>query len=134
MNKLLIVILICTAQTSLAHGPLLEAMKEMGVNFKTIAAGIQNGKLTEAELDSSEKLQMAIADASLHYPAIANTDALKIKYLKWMAELSKNSLELEESIEIAMTKDPQDLTDVTFVFVEMNDLRKKGHDEFKDEH
>lgn len=123
-----------TAQTSFAHGPLLDAMKEMGVNFKAIAIGIQSGKLTNTELDSSEKLQMAIVEASLHYPATANTDTLKIKYSKWMAELTKYSLELEESIETAMTQDPQDLSDVTTIFGDMNDLRRKGHDEFKDEH
>ena len=51
-----------------------------------------------------------------------------------MAELNKYGLELEETIEVAMTQNPQDLTDVTTVFGDMNDLRRKGHDEFKEEH
>lgn len=116
MKKLLIIVVLISAQSSFAHGPLLDAMKEMGANFKTIANGIRNGEMKKVELDSSEKLQMAIVEASLHYPATADTDALKIKYSKWMAELSKYSLQLEETIEMAMAQSPQDLSIVTTVF------------------
>lgn len=134
MIKLLAIFLLFTSQTVFAHGPLLDAMKDMGENFKTLAIGIQSGKMTSVELSSAEKLQMSIADASLNYPKTADTDSLKLKYAKWMAELLKYSLELEEAIEIAMTQNPQDLSNVKTVFGDINDLRQKGHDEFKDEH
>ncbi len=134
MKNLLIILVLVSAQSVLAHGPLLDAMKDMGTNFRIVAVGLQSGVMTTTELEASEKLQMAIANASLHYPSTASTDALKIKYSKWMAELNKYGLELEETIEVAMTQNPQDLTDVTTVFGDMNDLRRKGHDEFKEEH
>ena len=109
-------------------------MKEMGASFKTVAIGLQGGTMTSVELEASETLQMGIAKASLHYPATANTDPLKIKYSQWMAELNKLALELEGAIEVAMTQSPQDLTETTRIFGEMNTLRQEGHAEFKDEH
>lgn len=134
MKKLLIILTLAFVQSSFAHGPFRDAMKEMGVNFQVVAVGLQNGAMTNVELEATEKLQMAIANASLHYPSTANTDSLKIKYYKWMAELNKYGLELEESIEVAMAKNPQDLSDATAIFRDMNDIRRKGHDEFKEEH
>ena len=134
MKTLLITYVFLIAQSAAAHGPFLDAMKEMGANFKTIAIGLQSGELTTVELDASEDLQMAIADASLYYPSTADTDPLKIEYSKWMAELNKLGLELEVSIEEAMAMNPQDLSEVTKILGEMNDLRKKGHEKFKDDH
>ena len=134
MKNLLILLTLLFAQNSLAHGPLLDAMKEMGAGFKTVAIGLRNGNMTSSELEASEKLQMGIANASLHYPSTANTDALKIKYSQWMAELNKLGLELEEAIEVAMSQSPQDLSEAKRIFGEMNTLRQEGHAEFKDEH
>ena len=134
MKNLLIMLTILFAQNAFAHGPLLDAMKEMGASFKTVAIGLQGGTMTSVELEASETLQMGIAKASLHYPATANTDPLKIKYSQWMAELNKLGLELEGAIEVAMAQNPQDLTEATRIFGEMNDLRREGHAEFKDDH
>ncbi len=122
--------------TAFAHDnkPLAEAMKEMGVHFKTIAIALQKGEMVESDLAASESLQYSIATANLYFPMSADTDALKLKYSGLMAELNKKALELESAIEVAMTKKPQELAPVLMLFQDMNELRKEGHDEFKGEH
>lgn len=134
MRKLVFLSILLIVQVSFAHGPLHDAMKEMGESFKLIGIGLQSGEVTEAERDSSEELQMAISTASLHYPGTASTDSLKLEYSQWMAELMNLSLQLEEAIEIALSQKNQDLTTAIQIFSEMNELRKKGHAKFKDEH
>lgn len=134
MKNLLILLTVLFVQNSFAHGPFLDAMKEMGESFKTIAIGLQRGTVTSVKLEASESLQMGIAEASLYYPSTANTDPLKIKYSQWMAELNKLGLELEDAIEMAMAQNPQDLSETTRISGEMNDLRREGHAEFKDDH
>lgn len=122
------------SQGSLAHGPLRTAMEEMGASFKILAVAITAGTMSEAEIDATESLQLSTANASLHYPGTANTDQLKIKYSQWMAELNKQALLLEEAIEASMLSKPQDLSEVTKIFQEINSIRIEGHGEFKTDH
>lgn len=68
MKNLLVLLTILFAHNAMAHGPLLDAMKEMGAGFKVVAMGLQAGAMTNVELEASERLQMGIANASLHYP------------------------------------------------------------------
>ena len=121
-------------QSSMAHGPLLGAMKEMGTHFKSLSLSLKKEQFSLEDLATTESMQFAIATSGLHYPKSADSDALKVKYSNWMAELNMQGLELEEAIEEAMQNDPQEITSVGKILQEMNRTRKKGHDEFKIEH
>ena len=50
-----------------------------------------------------------------------------------MATLVKLSLALENQGELIMDQNPQDMADVTSTLMEMNELRKEGHEIFKEE-
>ena len=117
-----------------SNNDLAEAMKEMNAHFKTIANSIKGKEFTDTDLVACESLQMAITTASLYHPDTANSDTLKIQYLKWMAELSKKALELEPAIEDVLLQESQELTVVIKIFKEMNKIRRNGHNKFKEDH
>ena len=115
-----------------ANDDLAASMEIIGEQFKIISTAIQAKELTENELTAVETMQKEIAKSALLYPDNATTDELKIKYMTWMAELQQMALNLEELAETAMTQEVQDLANVTAQFVDINELRKKGHTIFKE--
>lgn len=133
MKKTIILLsLVFGFSTANAQEELEASMKIIGQQFKIIATAIQSKKVTEAEVQAVELMQKEIAVSSLVYPQTAKTDTAKLKYITWMAELQQMALNLEELIEAEMVKEVQDLSLVTSQFVDINELRKKGHDEFKE--
>ena len=114
--------------------PLKDSMERLKVEFRTIAQGISAGEMTDDHVVATENLQMAAADGSLVYPNTAENDERKLLYSLWMREMVREGLKLEVEIEGLLEKAtlPQDLTKVKEIFAKLNDLRKKGHDEFKE--
>lgn len=134
MKKILLcLVAIFAVNTSFAEDDLKAVMKSMGEQFGVVAQGLRTGKITDVELAAAEKMQRDIAAASLIQPETAVTTDDKLTYATWMAELMEASLRLEDTMEAGMEETPINLSAATAVFVEMNDIRKKGHTQFKTE-
>ncbi len=134
MKKLFLFIVCVGLSVSVSANSDLEAsMKIIGEQFKAIGAGLQSHQISANELQAVELLQREVAASSLIYPDAATSEALKLQYSKWMAELMQLALVLEDDFELAMMADPQDLSASFATFVAINELRKKGHDQFKPE-
>jgi hypothetical protein len=54
--------------------------------------------------------------------------------MEWMNELMGLALELETEMEVQLQGDSQNLTDSLRLFRLINEVRKKGHDQFKESH
>ena len=132
MKALTILILMFSFQLASAQTPQLkDVMKEIGEQFKTIAIAIQSGEIKATDLDAVETLQTLVSQASMMYPATAETMELKLKYSELMNELMDQSLVLEDEAELAMAGSPQNLSNVKKIFGAINQTRQKGHEEFK---
>ena len=129
---LLTLIAIFAVGTANANEDLAAAMKSMGEQFKTVALGLRAGKVTDVELKATEQMQRDISTSALIQPDTAKTTEEKLTYATWMAELMDASLRLEDSMETAMDAEPQDLTEAIKIYTEMGELRKKGHNAFKE--
>ncbi len=116
------------------NNALAEEMKVIETQFKQIASSLQAGKITLADVEASESLQKSIATAAQLYPTTATDDTLKLQYSGWMTELIDLALDLEEALEVEVAKADQDLTPSIEIFQLINELRKKGHDTFKESH
>ena len=117
-----------------SNNDLAEEMKIIESQFKQIATSLQSGQISTMDIEAAETLQKAIVTASLIYPKTADSDSLKLKYSEWMSELTDLALDIEQTMESEVNNDPQDLSASIELFRLMNELRKKGHAEFKDSH
>ena len=131
---LMLSLLISSHVTAHSNNELAEEMKTIEEQFKVIAVGLQSGTLTQAELDACESLQKSVSVAAQHYPHTATSDSLKLTYMEWMNELMGLALELETEMEVQLQGDSQNLTDSLRLFRLINEVRKKGHDQFKESH
>ena len=132
MKALTILILMFSFQLASAQTPQLkDVMKEIGEQFKTIAIAIQSGEIKATDLDAVETLQTLVSQASMMYPATAETMELKLKYSELMNELMDQSLVLDDEAELAMSGSPQNLSNFKKIFCAINKTRQKGHEEFK---
>ncbi len=136
MKTIIATLLFIASTTTWAHSnnALAEEMKLVETHFKQIASSLQGGVITLADIEASESLQKSIATAAQLYPTTATDDSLKVQYSQWMAELMDLSLDLEASLEEEVEKMDQNLTPSVEIFTLMNELRKKGHDAFKESH
>ena len=121
------------ASSTLAETPeLKDSMEAMGTEFKVISKNIRSGEISEADVDSIQKLQAAAADAALVHPEKANTDELKAEYDAYMVDLIELAKNLEAAMQAALANGtPNELDEIIAIFSEMNDLRKKSHKAFK---
>lgn len=134
MKKIILSVLtLVFTQGAWADSALTPVMKSMGDQFKVIAIGLQTKNFGEVEMAAVEQLQRDSAAAALIYPETATTETLKLQYSVQMAELVQASLKLEDTVEIEAQVNPQVLAESFKVFSEINDIRKKGHAEFKAE-
>ena len=132
MKKIILLgALIFSVQNATAQVKLADVMKSVGEQFKVIAVGLQTKNITEVEMASIEQLQRDVAAAALIFPDTATDDKLKLKYSTYMAELVQATLKLEDTVELEAQESPMVLTESLKVFTEINEIRKKGHAEFK---
>ena len=114
-----------------ASEDLSQAMKVMGQQFKTIGIALQKKSVGQAELDAAEMLQVSILDSTQTFPDHVTTNELQERYLELMGMLDEKAQELRDAIEQEMNNDPQDIGRLMQIFMEMNQIRQQGHNEFK---
>ncbi|MCJ8276983.1 MAG: hypothetical protein HRT44_05970 [Bdellovibrionales bacterium] len=132
MKKLASLIILLAFQANFAQAAdLKDIMKAMGGEFITIAIAMQAGSVSETELAAVENLQKYASEAALVYPITADTDSQKLRYMELTAEMMNKALLLETAVEEALANDPTDLSQIQALFVEINELRQIGHNEFK---
>lgn len=110
---------------------LKETMKSLGQNFGAFAQSIQAGQLQESDLELVENIQSFASQASLIYPETANTTELKLRYSELMAQLINKTLLLEKNVEEALVTDGTETSQARQTFIEINQIRQAGHQEFK---
>lgn len=130
--KLAVIILFFSITGYAGDLSLEEEMKIIGAQFGVIAKAVNKaGAVSDQEIMAAKTIQRAVAGSALIYPDTADDDKLKVQYSQLMAQLMEKSLMMEDAIQAQISQNPQDLTAISGLLVEMNDLRREGHNEFK---
>lgn len=133
MKRLISLVSVILMVSSAAQASELgEIMKQVGNQFKILAQGLQTQNITAVELEACEAMQRLVADASLIMPAKAQTTELQLRYANLMAQLMQKNLLLEDQLE-AVVQGTGDVSAAFATFAAMNELRKEGHFDFKEE-
>ena len=133
MKKLFVSVLICfTAFAAQANDDLEASMKIIGDQFKMIAKSLQTQNVTETDVASAQLMINEIKVSSLIYPDTATTEDLKKAYDKYMSELLVMAEELRDLMQTVVATEQPNFQPLVDKFVEINELRKEAHDEFKE--
>lgn len=132
MRVLIILITIFSINIAGAEVPKLKTiMEEMGLYYKSLITSVKSGELTQEDIVTIEKLQIAMVEGAAIYPFSVSTDTHKARYSEFNIQIIHKALLLESTAKEALKNTPQNLEGVNELIAEINELRKEGHEEFK---